>query len=41
MTHASTELAPIIRLEREEHSVATAQETAAPRPPTIAITGEV
>src|SRR3990172_12993452 len=37
ITHASTELAPIIRLDRDEQSVATAQETAAPRPPAMAI----
>ena len=38
---ASTELAPIIRLERDELSVATAQQTAVPRPPRIAIMPEV
>jgi hypothetical protein len=41
ITQARTELAPIIRLERDEASVATAQEAAAPRPPTIAITRKV
>ncbi len=37
ITQASTDMGPIIRLDRDEDSVATAQHTAAPRPPTMAI----
>jgi ribosomal protein S20 len=39
ITHEITENGPIIRLERDDESVAIAQDRAAPRPPTIAITG--
>ena len=38
ITQASTEGAPIIRAEREVHSVAVAQQAAAPSPPRTAIT---
>jgi ribosomal protein S20 len=41
MIQASTTRDPIIRLERDDATVATAQQMAAPRPPRIAITGEV
>jgi len=37
MTQAMTEIAPIIRLERVDTTVAIAQDRAAPRPPRIAI----
>ncbi len=37
MTHASTELAPIMRVDRDEQSVAVANMVAAPSPPSIAI----
>src|SRR6185503_14318737 len=36
ITHARTGPSPIIRVEREEHSVAVAHAKAAPRPPRIA-----
>ena len=36
ITQARTENAPIILLERDDASVAIAQDSAAPRPPTIA-----
>src|SRR5579862_861197 len=38
ITQAMTENGPMRRLDREEESVANAQDSAAPRPPTIAIT---
>jgi len=41
MTQARTDIGPIIRLKRDEHSVAMAQDVAAPRPPSKAITVEV
>ena len=36
-TQATTELAPISRLERDEQSVETPKQSAAPKPPRIAI----
>jgi hypothetical protein len=38
ITHASTELGAIILFEREAASVAPAQQSAAPKPPRIAVT---
>ena len=39
MTHASTEGAPIMRVERDEQNVEVPQQSAAPIPPRIAATG--
>ena len=38
ITQAMTDQAPTIRLERDEHSVEVAHMSAAPRPPSTAIT---